>query len=170
MEEQIRTMPVVALRGLTILPKMVMHFDITRPRSVAAVEKAMVGDQKVFLVTQKHPEVVEPDLNDLFQVGTVAVVKQLVKLPGKVVRVLVEGLERGELLTFDSEEPALIGQVGFMGAEDEDLDALTQEAMLRIVKDKLESYGQENIKFSKEILPGLRMIQELSELLDQIAI
>ena len=62
MEEQIRTMPVVALRGLTILPKMVMHFDITRPRSVAAVEKAMVGDQKVFLVTQKHPEVVEPDL------------------------------------------------------------------------------------------------------------
>ena len=66
MEEQIRTMPVVALRGLTILPKMVMHFDITRPRSVAAVEKAMVGDQKVFLVTQKHPEVVEPDLNDLF--------------------------------------------------------------------------------------------------------
>ena len=170
MEEQIRTMPVVALRGLTILPKMVMHFDITRPRSVAAVEKAMVGDQKVFLVTQKHPEVVEPDLNDLFQVGTVAVVKQLVKLPGKVVRVLVEGLERGELLTFDSEEPALIGQVGFMGAEDEDLDALTKEAMLRIVKDKLESYGQENIKFSKEILPGLRMIQELSELLDQIAI
>ncbi len=170
MEEQIRTMPVVALRGLTILPKMVMHFDITRPRSVAAVEKAMVGDQKVFLVTQKHPEVVEPDLNDLFQVGTVAVVKQLVKLPGKVVRVLVEGLERGELLTFDSEEPALIGQVGSMGAEDEDLDALTQEAMLRIVKDKLEAYGQENIKFAKELLPGLRMIQELSELLDQIAI
>ena len=97
MEEQIKTMPVVALRGLTILPKMVMHFDITRPRSMAAVEKAMIGDQRIFLVTQKHHEVVEPELDDLYQVGTIAVVKQMVKLPKHVVRVLVEGLERGEL-------------------------------------------------------------------------
>ncbi len=170
MDEQIMTMPVVALRGLTILPKMVMHFDITRPRSVAAVEKAMIGDQKVFLVAQKHPEVAEPDINDLFQVGTVAVVKQLVKLPGKLVRVLVEGLERAELFCFDSEEPALIGQIGIIDTEDTDLDGLTREAMLRIVKDKLEAYGMENLKFSKEILPGLRIIDQLDELLDQIVI
>lgn len=96
MEEQIKTMPVVALRGLTILPKMVMHFDITRPRSMAAVEKAMIGDQRIFLVTQKHHEVVEPELDDLYQVGTIAVVKQMVKLPKHVVRVLVEGMERGD--------------------------------------------------------------------------
>ena len=170
MEEQIKTMPVVALRGLTILPKMVMHFDITRPRSMAAVEKAMIGDQRIFLVTQKHHEVVEPELDDLYQVGTIAVVKQMVKLPKHVVRVLVEGLERGELLCFDSEEPALIAQVGSMDKEDEDLDSLTKEAMLRIVKDKLDEYGQVNAKFSQDVLPGLKVISSLEELLDQIAI
>ncbi|MBS6954221.1 MAG: endopeptidase La [Enterocloster asparagiformis] len=170
MEEQIKTMPVVALRGLTILPKMVMHFDITRPRSMAAVEKAMIGDQKIFLVTQKHHEVAEPELDDLYQVGTVAAVKQMVKLPKHVVRVLVEGLERGELLCFDSEEPALIAQVGSMETEEEDLDSLTKEAMLRIVKDKLDEYGRENIKFSQDLLPGLKVIPSLEELLDQIAI
>lgn len=170
MEEQIKTMPVVALRGLTILPKMVMHFDITRPRSMAAVEKAMIGDQRIFLVTQKHHEVVEPELDDLYQVGTIAVVKQMVKLPKHVVRVLVEGLERGELLCFDSEEPALIAQVGSMDKEDEDLDSLTKEAMLRIVKDKLDEYGQVNAKFSQDLLPGLKVISSLEELLDQIAI
>lgn len=170
MEEQIKTMPVVALRGLTILPKMVMHFDITRPRSMAAVEKAMIGDQRIFLVTQKHHEVVEPELDDLYQVGTIAVVKQMVKLPKHVVRVLVEGLERGELLCFDSEEPALIAQVGSMDKEDEDLDSLTKEAMLRIVKDKLDEYGQVNAKFSQDVLLGLKVISSLEELLDQIAI
>ena len=170
MEEQIKTMPVVALRGLTILPKMVMHFDITRPRSMAAVEKAMIGDQRIFLVTQKHHEVVEPELDDLYQVGTIAVVKQMVKLPKHVVRVLVEGMERGELLCFDSEEPALIAQVGSMDKEDEDLDSLTKEAMLRIVKDKLDEYGQVNAKFSQDVLPGLKVISSLEELLDQIAI
>ena len=170
MEEQIKTMPVVALRGLTILPKMVMHFDITRPRSMAAVEKAMIGDQRIFLVTQKHHEVVEPELDDLYQVGTIAVVKQMVKLPKHVVRVLVEGIQRGELLCFDSEEPALIAQVGSMDKEDEDLDSLTKEAMLRIVKDKLDEYGQVNAKFSQDVLPGLKVIPSLEELLDQIAI
>ena len=170
MKEQIKTMPVVALRGLTILPKMVMHFDITRPRSMAAVEKAMIGDQRIFLVTQKHHEVVEPELDDLYQVGTIAVVKQMVKLPKHVVRVLVEGLERGELLCFDSEEPALIAQVGSMDKEDEYLDSLTKEAMLRIVKDKLDEYGQVNAKFSQDVLPGLKVISSLEELLDQIAI
>ena len=77
-------MPVVALRGMTILPGMVQHFDISRQKSVAAVEKAMLGDQRVFLLSQKHPEIVDLEITDLYQVGTVAVVKQLVKLPGRV--------------------------------------------------------------------------------------
>ena len=97
-------------------------------------------------------------------------VKQMVKLPKHVVRVLVEGMERGELLCFDSEEPALIAQVGSMDKEDEDLDSLTKEAMLRIVKDKLDEYGQVNAKFSQDVLPGLKVIPSLEELLDQIAI
>lgn len=170
MGEQVITMPVVALRGLTILPGMVLHFDINRPKSVAAVERAMVGDQKLFLVAQRHPEIVEPEQGDLFQVGTVAVVKQLVKLPGKVVRVLVEGLERAELLCLDTEEPAMMGEIASIEMEEEDLDSLTQEAMLRIVKDKLEEYGRVNSKITKEILPNLLIITDLNEMLDQIAI
>lgn len=170
MGEQVITMPVVALRGLTILPGMVLHFDVNRPKSVAAVEKAMVGDQRLFLVAQRHPEIVDPELDELYQVGTVAIVKQLVKLPGKVVRVLVEGLERGELLCLDSEEPALIGEIGSVEVEEEELDHLTQEAMLRIVRDKLEEYGKVNLKITKEILPNLLSVSGLSEMLDQIAI
>ena len=82
MAEQVIIMPVVALRGLTILPGMVLHFDVNRPKSVAAVEKAMVGDQRLFLVAQRHPEIVDPELGELFQVGTVAVVKQLARWSG----------------------------------------------------------------------------------------
>jgi len=170
MGEQVITMPVVALRGLTILPGMVLHFDINRPKSVAAVERAMVGDQKLFLVAQRHPEIVEPEQGDLFQIGTIAVVKQLVKLPGKVVRVLVEGLERAELLCLEAEEPAMMGEIAAIEAEEDDLDSLTQEAMLRILKDKLEEYGRVNPKITKEILPNLLIITDLNEMLDQIAI
>lgn len=169
MGEQVITMPVVALRGLTILPGMVLHFDINRPKSVAAVERAMVGDQKLFLVAQRHPEIVEPEQGDLFQAGTIAVVKQLVKLPGKVVRVLVEGLERAELLCLEAEGPAMMGEIAPIESE-EDLDNLTQEAMLRILKDKLEEYGRVNSKITKEILPNLMIITDLNEMLDQIAI
>ena len=168
-EEQIRTMPVVALKGLTILPGMMTHFDAVKRQDIAAVEYALVGDQKVFLVTQRNPEPEEPELEDLYQVGTIALVKQLVRLPGKVVRVLVEGLERGELLTLEGGDRSLRGQVAPMDPG-EDPDAVTQEAMCRIVKEKLEDYGRENLKFAKEILPGLRAITGLRELLNQTAI
>lgn len=170
MEERVITMPVVALRGLTILPGMVQHFDVNRPRSVAAVEKAMIGDQKLFLVSQRHPEIPDPELKDLYQVGTIGVVKQLVKLPGKTVRVLVEGLERAELLDFDSQEPCLIGEISSMELEQEDADDLAKEAMVRIIREKLEEYGTVNLRAAKENLPSLLLINDLSELLDQIAI
>ena len=170
MEERVITMPVVALRGLTILPGMVQHFDVNRPRSVAAVEKAMIGDQKLFLVSQRHPEIPDPELKDLYQVGTLGGVKQLVKLPGKTVRVLVEGLERAELLDFDSQEPCLIGEISSMEPEQEDADDLAKEAMVRIIREKLEEYGTVNLRAAKENLPSLLLINDLSELLDQIAI
>ena len=141
MEEQVIIMPTVALRGMTILPGMVQHFDVSRKKSIAAVEKAMLGDQKLFLVSQKRPEIPEPELDDLYQIGTVAVVKQLVKLPSKSVRVLVEGLDKAELLCFDTEEPYLMGEISLLGEEEEDTEPLAREAMLRILKDKLEEYG-----------------------------
>lgn len=170
MGEQLITMPAVALRGLSILPGMVLHFDINRPRSVASVERAMVGDQKLFLVAQRHPEVVEPEQSDLYQIGSIALVKQMVKLPGKVVRVLVEGLERAELISLEEEGAALMAQVAPLKDQEEELDHLVKEAMVRILKEKLEEYGKVNPKLAKEAIPGLLLATELEELLDQIAV
>ena len=170
MEEQVIIMPTVALRGMTILPGMVQHFDVSRKKSIAAVEKAMLGDQKLFLVSQKRPEMPEPELDDLYQIGTVAVVKQLVKLPSKSVRVLVEGLDKAELLCFDTEEPYLMGEISLLGEEEEDTEPLAREAMLRILKDKLEEYGTVNQRVAKEILPSLLLISDLKEMLKQIPV
>ncbi len=170
MEEQVIIMPTVALRGMTILPGMVQHFDVSRKKSIAAVEKAMLGDQKLFLVSQKRPEIPDPELDDLYQIGTVSVVKQLVKLPSKSVRVLVEGLDKAELLCFDTEEPYLMGEISLLGEEEEDTEPLAREAMLRILKDKLEEYGTVNQRVAKEILPSLLLISDLKEMLKQIPV
>lgn len=164
------TMPVIALRGMTVLPKMMLHFDISRTKSIAAVEKAMVGDQKVCLVTQKNSEEADPGIEDLYQVGTVALIKQLVKLPNNVIRVMVEGMERVELLTLDSEEPMLIGEVEKTLEADDSIDYIAREAMIQIIKEKLEEYGKENPRIAKEVLPGLMELTELGELLDQTAV
>ena len=164
------TMPVIALRGMTVLPKMMLHFDISREKSIAAVEKAMVGDQKVCLVTQRNPEETDPGIEDLYQVGTVALIKQLVKLPNNVIRVMVEGLERTELLTLESEEPLLVGEIEELQVPMDILDPVTIQAMAEIVKEKLEAYGKENQRIAKEVVPGLLVIPDLGELLDQVAV
>ncbi|MDR1548377.1 MAG: endopeptidase La [Hungatella sp.] len=164
------TMPVIALRGMTVLPKMMLHFDISRTKSIAAVEKAMVGDQKVCLVTQKNSEEADPGIEDLYQVGTVALIKQLVKLPSNVIRVMVEGVERVELLTLDSEEPMLVGEVIKTLEADDSIEYITKQAMIQIIQEKLEEYGKENPRIAKEVLPNLMVLTDLGELLDQIAV
>ena len=105
MKQPISILPAIALRGTTILPDMIVHFDVSRERSIKAIEAAMLHDQKIFLVTQKDPEVEKPELSELYQVGTVAYIKQVVKLPHDLLRVLVEGIERAELLGLEQEEP-----------------------------------------------------------------
>ena len=107
MKQPISILPAIALRGTTILPDMIVHFDVSRERSIKAIEAAMLHDQKIFLVTQKDPEVEKPELSELYQVGTVAYIKQVVKLPHDLLRVLVEGIERAELLGLEQEEPFL---------------------------------------------------------------
>ena len=164
------TMPVIALRGMTVLPKMMLHFDISRTKSIAAVEKAMVGDQKVCLVTQRNSEEADPGIEDLYQVGTVALIKQLVKLPNNVIRVMVEGVERVELLALDSEEPMLVGEVERTLESDDSLDYIARQAMIQIIQEKLEEYGKENPRIGKEVLPNLMALADLGELLDQIAV
>ena len=169
MEDRTITMPVIALRGLAVLPKMIVHFDISRTKSKAAMEKAMVGEQQAFLVAQRQTEVADPSIEDLYHVGCVAKIKQLVKLPDGVIRVMVEGEQKGILLDFDSTEPALIGEVELIEEQDS-LPLSAKEAMLRVVKDKLEEFGRENSRMEKELLPNLMLVEELGELLDQVAI
>lgn len=170
MEHTQLTIPVVALRGLTVLPQMIISFDISRKKSIAAVEKAMVGDQKILLVTQKRTEEMNPQAGDLYQMGTIAMVKQLVKLPGGVIRVMAEGEERAELLSLNADGSYLEGEAEIRATEEENLGQVEKEAMIRIVKEKLEEYGRVDQTAAREILPNLLAITELPELLNQTAV
>ena len=111
MEEKVITLPAIALRGLSVLPEMIQHFDISREMSISAVEQAMVGEQKVFLVSQRDIELEEVQIEDLHQIGTIAKIKQLVKMPGGLIRVMVEGLERAEMVALEEEGPYLKADV-----------------------------------------------------------
>lgn len=169
MQQIIVTMPVIALRGLTVLPGMTVSFDISRAKSVAAVEKAMVSDQRAGLFTQKDPENADPSLDQLYHIGTIVRIKQLVKMPGGIIRVMVEGLVRAELLELDSEEPSLIGEVLESPVLEGEEDYVTSEAMIRVLKDKSEEYGKQHPKFAKEVLPNLLRCEKLSPLMMQMA-
>lgn len=170
MEQKKTTLPVIALRGLTVLPQMTINFDIIRAQSIAAVEKAMVGDQKVFLVTQRKSEELTPTIEDLYHIGTIGFVKQIVKMPGGMIRVSVEGLEKAELLELETEGTSFLGEIEILDSVEEDCEYAEKEAMYRIVKEKLEEYGRVNPMAGKEFLPGLLAISDLEELLRQIAV
>ncbi len=172
MEQKTEILPAIALRGLTVLPGMIIHFDISREKSIAALEKAMVGSQRVFLITQKQGEIQEPEREDLYSVGCIAVAKQLVKLPEHIIRVMVEGLERAQLIHLDTEGSYFLAETEKLipASELEPLDYITAEAMVRMVKDKLEEYARINPRMIKEVLPNLMMINDLEELLDQTVI
>lgn len=170
MEEKKMTIPVVALRGLTVMPQMMINFDIVRGKSIAAVEKAMVSDQKVFLVTQIKSEDMVPSIADLYHIGTIGFVKQLIKMPGGMIRVTVEGLERGELLDLTTGGAAMFGEILVMEPVREDCGYQEKEAMYRIVREQLEEYGQANPTVGKEFLPTVMAISDIEDLLKQIAV
>lgn len=170
MEDKKMRLPAIALRGLTVLPQMTINFDIIRGKSIAAVEKAMVGDQKVLLITQMKPEELNPDMEDLFHIGTIGFVKQLVKMPGGMVRVTVEGLEKAELLELDSSGSTLTATAEPLGDLEDDLNVIEKEAMLRIVKEKLEEYGKLNQTAGKDFLLSLISATRLEEILHQLAV
>ena len=169
MKEMIYGLPVVALRGTSILPEMIVHFDVSRPRSVKAVEAAMLKEQKVLLVTQKDLEKENPGLLDFYKVGTVAYIKQIVKLPDDVLRVLVEGLSRGELLRLERENPYLEGQIGIF--EEEDIENKNvKEAILRNIKEKFHLYCVESGRISKDLAAQILQIDDAKRLIDQLCI
>ncbi|MDO4274299.1 MAG: endopeptidase La [Eubacteriales bacterium] len=171
MKNPINVLPAIALRGTTILPGMIVHFDVSRERSVRAIEAAMLHDQKIFLITQKNPEVETPGLLDLYQIGTIAYIKQVVKLPQNLLRVLVEGTERAELLSLEQEFPYLKGEVALFNHEEtENLAPAVKEAMHRSLRELFHQYCVENGKVSKELVAQILAIEEVEELAEQIAV
>lgn len=167
MSEEYRKIPAVALRGMTILPGMVAHFDVSRNKSIKAVENAMVEDQKIFLVTQRNVNKEDPAAEDLYSVGVLAVIKQVIKLQNNVVRVLIEGEQRGFLENLFVEE-CLFAQVEILEELEEDLSEEITEAMIRGVKETFGRYCILNPKPGKELAKQIQDIHDLGRLLDDI--
>lgn len=160
----------VALRGMTILPGMVVHFDVSRERSIAAVQEAMTEEQKIFLAAQKSIDTENPGQDDVFEVGTVGTIKQIIKLPKHTVRVLVAGEERGFLREIEFADPYLRALVEIAEEpEVETPDSVNAEAMERGLKDMLVEYAAKNGKMSKESVAALLEIKGLKKLVDEIA-
>ena len=170
MTNQNMVLPSIALRGTTILPGMIVHFDISRERSVKAIEAAMLHDQKIFLVTQIDPEVETPDLAGVYQVGTIAYIKQVVKLPQNLLRVLVEGTGRATLVKFEQEFPFIRSEITPVDDENMQMPEPVMEAMYRSLKELFHRYCMENGKVSKELVAQILNIENIEELVEQIAV
>lgn len=170
MTNSTNVLPAIALRGTTILPGMIVHFDVSRERSTKAIEASMLHDQKIFLITQIDPEVEVPGMGDLYRIGTVAYVKQVVKLPNHLIRVLVEGTERAELLGFQQEFPYIRSEISVFEKESEVLPEHVQEAMHRGLKGLFHRYATESGKISKDLVAQILGIEDVEELVDQIAV
>ena len=170
MENKVIDLPIVALRGMTIMPEMVVHFDVNRKRSIAAIQEAMIENQKVFLVTQKNAEAEEPGIDNLFEVGTIATIKQIIKLPKQIIRVLVSGEGRGILRGLKSESPYMIGEIEVVNeGNDLMLDELHSQAMERELKDMLVEFATKSGKISKEEISQAIETRELRKLVDGIS-
>ena len=164
------TLPAVTLRGLTILPGMVIHFDLSRETSMASVEQAMLGDQRLLVVSQKDPGKEEPGMEDIYDVGTVTLIRQVSKLPEHVLRVLVEGVSRARIHGLSRTANGIMTQVSYERDDRSDIDEITAEAMTRTVKEALEAYGACFPKVGKAVQDQIEEGMELGKLLDSITI
>ena len=161
-------MPAVALRGLTILPGMIAHFDISRERSLRAVEEAMEQDQKIYLVTQRNVDSEDPTQEDLYQVGIVADIKQVVRLQNDVVRILVDGISRAALLGFTGNEKYLEAEICYCDSNADSLPDDLREAMLLGVREAFHRYAAVVGKISKELIRQIDQYEDLEKLIDYV--
>lgn len=160
------SIPAVALRGLCVLPKMAINFDVVRERSKEAVQAAMLADQKIFLVTQRSDEIETPEQKDIFEIGVLANIKQMVKLPGGQLRVLAIGRKAARITSMDTTGKYILVDVEEIETGiPEDTDEVTREAMLRVMMDELKLYLQNNQEIGKEIIRGLKQIKDIEELM-----
>lgn len=161
-------MPAVALRGLTILPGMIAHFDISRERSLRAVEEAMEQDQKIYLVTQRNVNSEDPTQEDLYQMGIVADIKQVVRLQNDVVRILVDGISRAALLGFTGNEKYLEAEICYCDSNADSLPEDLREAMLLGVREAFHRYAAVVGKISKELIRQIDQYEDLEKLIDYV--
>lgn len=161
-------MPAVALRGLTILPGMIAHFDISRERSLRAVEETMEQDQKIYLVTQRNVDSEDPTQEDLYQMGIVADIKQVVRLQNDVVRILVDGISRAALLGFTGNEKYLEAEICYCDSNADSLPEDLREAMLLGVREAFHRYAAVVGKISKELIRQIDQYEDLEKLIDYV--
>lgn len=169
MNEQIKKLPMVALRGMTIMPKEVVHFDVSREMSLEAIQKAMAEEQQIFLLTQRSIETEKVTKDDLYEMGVIASIKQIVKMPKKILRVLVEGEHRAKLNELVQAEPYLEAEITVLEeypyVEEE---PVKQEAMLRTLQELFLQYAVKNPKLTKEIVEQIAGIDDLKRLVDEV--
>ena len=168
MEELMMKLPAVALRGMTILPGMIAHFDVSREKSVKAVEEAMMGEQRIFLVTQRDADQEEPEIGDLYKIGIIAEIKQVIKLQNDIIRILVEGKERAELSAFVEMEPYLFAEIVRFEEVDDVLSDKAKEGMLRGIQETFSKYMSINPKMGKELSRQISEMTDLEKAMDQI--
>ncbi len=166
---QNKTLPLIPLRGMSVFPHMVVHFDVGREKSINALEKAMLDDSSILLCTQKETKVNEPTIDDFYHVGTVAKVKQMLKLPGGSIRVLVEGLNRGKITKIIQEEPHFVADVEELIYDEAELEKdMNIQAAMRLVTNDFEEYISFNERISPEILVTVTDIEDPGRLVDII--
>lgn len=162
-------LPVIPLRGITLLPGIIAHFDVSTEKSVQALEQVMVSDQNIFLITQKNAEEIDFNLDDLYDIGVVAKVKQIIKLPSNIIRVLVEVQDRAKLIDWYEKEPVLQAEVEYYELDDIQLNDATKEAILRVLRDLLMKYHVQNPKINGDIIKNMCELEDVGELLVRIS-
>lgn len=181
-----KKMPMVALKGITVMPGMILHFDVKREKSIGSIEKAMLKNQQIFLVAQKNANDEEFDIDSVYHIGTISKIKQMMKLPGDVVRILVEGIQRAELLDFTDDDGHFVASIRPCTVDDTYMNIVSDNgepvgddktsnlteltAMVRMLRDILTEYLQNNPRVSKTLEKHFAEAKDLSELLDYIAV
>ena len=171
MNDRVITMPAVALRATCVLPGMILHFDISRNKSIKAVENAMVNDQRIFLITQLDMNCEEPGVSDLYSTGTIGSIKQLIRMPKGIVRVLVEGISRATLVDFEEEVPYLKARILLCGPNSLPVSGTAEkEAYLDTLKDLFLDYARVSGKISQDVTLQIMEINDVMKLVDQIGV
>jgi len=166
MSSEIKEVPLLPLRGLIVFPSMVLHLDVGRDKSIAALEKAMMDDQQILLAAQKKVSIDEPESKDIYTIGTLAKVKQMLKLPNGTLRVLVEGLYRAEILRYIEDDETFVVETNEI--DEVHGNKMEEEALMRTLLDQFEQYVNVSKKITKETFSTVSDIEESARLADMV--